>query len=140
MRWVKKACVSSSAIPSWWSTQPSRVTLMLKVKSPMAASLLRVGRTAGLSLVDEHLAAPNDCVHLRAGSSERDISKNRNAGPSSATLCSPAAIARTAQSADYSGPHFDIIVEEVLSNMTVSLVAKAGNATWEKHSLQALLP
>jgi hypothetical protein len=35
MRRVKKACVSSSAIPSWWSTQPSRVTLMLKVKSPM---------------------------------------------------------------------------------------------------------
>ncbi|KYF93204.1 hypothetical protein BE17_48625 [Sorangium cellulosum] len=32
---MKKACVSSSAIPSWWSTQPSRVTLMLKVKSPM---------------------------------------------------------------------------------------------------------
>src|SRR5579884_1205358 len=35
MRRVKKACVSSSAIPSRWSTQPSRVTLMLKVKSPM---------------------------------------------------------------------------------------------------------
>jgi hypothetical protein len=35
MRRVKKACVSSSAIPSWWSMQPSRVTLMLKVKSPM---------------------------------------------------------------------------------------------------------
>src|SRR5205814_4933855 len=35
MRRVKKACVSSSAIPSWWSTQPSRVTLMLNVKSPM---------------------------------------------------------------------------------------------------------
>jgi hypothetical protein len=32
---------------------------MLKVKSPMATSLLRVGRTAGLSLVDEHLAAAN---------------------------------------------------------------------------------
>jgi hypothetical protein len=28
--------------------------LMLKVKSPMATSLLRVGRTAGLSLVDEY--------------------------------------------------------------------------------------
>src|SRR5215471_13857657 len=51
MRLVKKACVSSSAIPSRWSTQPSRVTLMLKVKIPMAASLLRVGLTAGLSLV-----------------------------------------------------------------------------------------
>src|SRR5262245_5853928 len=38
MKWVKKACVSSSAIPSRWSTQPSRVTLMLKVR-PMAASL-----------------------------------------------------------------------------------------------------
>src|SRR5215210_7309888 len=35
MRQVKKACVSSSAIPSWWSTQPSKVTLMLNVKSPM---------------------------------------------------------------------------------------------------------
>ena len=30
---------------------------MLKVKSPMATSLLRVGRTAGLSFVDEYLAA-----------------------------------------------------------------------------------
>src|SRR5687768_5610935 len=39
MRRVKKACVSSSAIPSWWSTQPSRVTLMLKVKSPMVSSV-----------------------------------------------------------------------------------------------------
>src|SRR5262245_54744857 len=36
MRRVKKACVSSSAIPSWWSTQPSRVRLRLKVRSPMA--------------------------------------------------------------------------------------------------------
>src|ERR1700749_1131784 len=35
-RRVKKACVSSSAIPSRWSTQPSRVTFMLKVRSPMA--------------------------------------------------------------------------------------------------------
>src|SRR5690242_200892 len=34
MRRVKKACVSSSVIPSRWSTQPSRVTLMLKVRSP----------------------------------------------------------------------------------------------------------
>src|SRR5262245_50260667 len=57
MRRVKKPCVSSSAIPSPWSTQPSRVTLMLKVKSPMAASLLQVGQTAGLSLVDKYLAA-----------------------------------------------------------------------------------
>jgi hypothetical protein len=39
MRRVKKACVSSSAIPSWWSTQPSRVTLILKVKSPMVSSV-----------------------------------------------------------------------------------------------------
>src|SRR4051812_1904783 len=39
MRRVKKACVSSSAIPSWWSTQPSRVTLMLKVNSPMVSSV-----------------------------------------------------------------------------------------------------
>src|SRR5262245_11669019 len=38
MRRVKKACVSSSAIPSWWSTQPSRVTLMPKVKSPTVSS------------------------------------------------------------------------------------------------------
>jgi hypothetical protein len=38
MRRVKKACVSSSAIPSWWSTQPSRVTLMLKVCGDQAAS------------------------------------------------------------------------------------------------------
>src|SRR5262249_42263171 len=67
MRRVKKACVSSSAIPSWWSTQPSRVTLMLKVKSPMVTSLLRVGRTAGLSPVDEHLAAANDKFTCRAG-------------------------------------------------------------------------
>src|SRR6187551_2581278 len=35
IRRVKKACVSSSAIPSWWSTQPSKVTLRLKVRSPM---------------------------------------------------------------------------------------------------------
>src|SRR5688572_2902218 len=34
IRRVKKACVSSSAIPSWWSTQPSRVTLRLRVRSP----------------------------------------------------------------------------------------------------------
>jgi hypothetical protein len=34
------------------------VTLMLKVKTPMAARLLRVGRTAGLSLVG-YLAAAN---------------------------------------------------------------------------------
>src|SRR5262245_21399191 len=39
MRRVKKACVSSSAMPARWSTQPSRVTLMLKVRRPMAASL-----------------------------------------------------------------------------------------------------
>src|ERR1044071_7015290 len=36
MRRVKKACVSSSAIASRWSTQPSRVRLRLKVRSPMA--------------------------------------------------------------------------------------------------------
>src|SRR4029453_9397104 len=35
MRRVKKACVSLSAIPSWWSTQPSKVTLVLKISSPM---------------------------------------------------------------------------------------------------------
>src|SRR5262249_42144900 len=28
----------------------------------------------------------NDCVHLPAGCKERDVSKNRDAGPSSATL------------------------------------------------------
>src|SRR5689334_12203884 len=38
MRRVKKACVSSSAMPSRWSTQPSRVTLMPKVRRPMAQS------------------------------------------------------------------------------------------------------
>src|SRR5689334_18172184 len=43
---VKKACVSSSAIPSWWSTQPSRVTLMLKVKSPMVSSVRDTRRDA----------------------------------------------------------------------------------------------
>src|SRR5262245_56286232 len=62
MRRVKKACVSSSAIPSWWSTQPSRVTLMLKVKSPMATSFLRVGRTVGLSLIYEVLRGGADLV------------------------------------------------------------------------------
>src|SRR5688572_4635748 len=43
MRRVKKACVSSSAIPSWWSIQPSRVTLMLKVKSPMRLRSYSIG-------------------------------------------------------------------------------------------------
>src|SRR3546814_8620833 len=47
MRLVKKACVSSSAIPSWWSTQPSRVTLMLKVRSPMVSSVLDTRQAAG---------------------------------------------------------------------------------------------
>src|SRR4051812_33000884 len=42
MRRGKGAGVSSSAIPSRWSTQPSRVTLMLKVKIPMAPRLLGV--------------------------------------------------------------------------------------------------
>ncbi len=37
---------------------------------------------------------PNDCVHLRAGCKERDVSNNRNAGPSSATLCSAATCLR----------------------------------------------
>src|SRR5262245_50473492 len=54
MRRVKKACVSSSAIPSWWSTQPSRVTLMLKVKSPMAANLL--GRAEAIQSAGNALA------------------------------------------------------------------------------------
>src|SRR6476661_2456455 len=54
---VKKACVSSSAIPSRWSTQPSRVTLMLKVKSPMTTSLLRRGRTGGRPHFDDYLVA-----------------------------------------------------------------------------------
>lgn len=31
---MKKLCVSSSAIPSWWFMQPSRVTLILNVKIP----------------------------------------------------------------------------------------------------------
>ncbi len=34
------------------------MTLMLKVKSPMV-TILRVGRTAGLSLADDYLAAAN---------------------------------------------------------------------------------
>lgn len=38
---------------------------MLKVKIPMAASLLRVGGTDGLSLVDEYLAAANGPAHPR---------------------------------------------------------------------------
>src|SRR5262249_52476011 len=73
MRLVKKACVSSSAIPSRWSTQPSRVMLMLKVKSPMATPLLRVGRTAGSSLVHESLEAANAPAHLPAGGRAVDI-------------------------------------------------------------------
>src|SRR6478609_1607402 len=81
MRRVKKTCVSSSAIPSWWSTQPSRVTLMLKVKSPMATSLLRVGRTAGLSPVYEHLAKANDPAHLPAGHGELHATKSLHAPP-----------------------------------------------------------
>jgi hypothetical protein len=32
---------------------------------------------------EEHSAV--DCVHLRAGCKERDVSKKRNAGPSGAT-------------------------------------------------------
>jgi hypothetical protein len=44
---------------------------------------------------------------------------------SSATLCSPAILARTAQCADHSVPPFDPIVEDFLSNITVSLVANA---------------
>jgi len=35
------------------------VTLMLKVNKPMATNLLRVGRKAGLSRVDEYAAAAN---------------------------------------------------------------------------------
>src|SRR6185295_16844223 len=51
MRRVKKACVSSSAIPSWWSTQPSRVRLKLKVRSPMAGESNATGYgVAGIQL------------------------------------------------------------------------------------------
>ena len=32
---LKKACVSSSAMPASWSTQPSRVRLMQKVRMPI---------------------------------------------------------------------------------------------------------
>src|SRR5262245_19777607 len=39
---------------------------MLKVKSPMATSILRVGCTAGLSLVDEYLAAANAALERLA--------------------------------------------------------------------------
>jgi len=42
------------------------VVLMLKVKSPMAAKLLQVGWSAGLSLIDNYLVAPNAPVLLRA--------------------------------------------------------------------------
>lgn len=45
---------------------------MLKVKSPMATSILRVGRTAGLSLVDEYLTAANGWRYpLMGGTRER---------------------------------------------------------------------
>src|SRR5687767_12217297 len=55
MRQVKNACVSSSAIPSWWSTQPSRVTLMLKVKSPMVSSVrdTRARRSASVCIAPD---------------------------------------------------------------------------------------
>src|SRR5262245_892022 len=60
MRRVKKAWVSSSAIPSWWSTQPSRVTLRLKVRSPMPdeSSATRPRRRA-------HPAARANCRRIR---------------------------------------------------------------------------
>src|SRR5688572_15119299 len=85
MRRVKYACVSSSAIPSRWSTQPSRVTLMLKVRSPIATSLLRVGRTAGLSLVDEYLGAADAQVQPRRDLPEPSAARNTIAPPSAAT-------------------------------------------------------
>ena len=37
-----------------------------------------------------NISLPNDCVHLRAGCKESDVSKNRHAGLLSATLCWPA--------------------------------------------------
>src|SRR5436190_12286747 len=66
MRRVKKAWVSSSAMPSRWSTQPSMVMLMLKVKSPMTAKLLQVEWSAELSLVDKYLVAANAKAQPRA--------------------------------------------------------------------------
>ena len=42
-------------MPSRWSTQPSMVMLMLKVKCPITAKLLKVGWPAGMSLVDKYL-------------------------------------------------------------------------------------
>jgi len=39
--------------------------LMLKVKSPMAARLLQVGWSAGLSLVDKYIVAANASAKLQ---------------------------------------------------------------------------
>src|SRR6185312_10502462 len=50
----EEACVSSSAMPSWWSTQPSRVTLRLKVRTPMAGDSIahcRVAAKVGVASV-----------------------------------------------------------------------------------------
>src|ERR1700709_1647857 len=69
MRRVKKAWVSSSALPSWWSTQPSKVTLMLKVKSPMGSSVRYATNnrpwTLHISKPASHCAATNH-VHVGA--------------------------------------------------------------------------
>src|SRR3954452_24012212 len=57
IRRVKNACVSSSAIPSWWSTQPSRVTFKLKVNH--AASLCHtLEKTDGYLLAVESGTSP----------------------------------------------------------------------------------
>lgn len=61
---------------------------MLKVKSPMATSILQTGRTAGLSLVDKYLAAANGKVQRPPRGSGRGQPKavfRRSAG----TNCQP---------------------------------------------------
>src|SRR3546814_19059942 len=44
---MKKAVVSASAVLSWWATQPSKVTLMLKVRSRMVSSVRDTRQAAG---------------------------------------------------------------------------------------------
>ena len=56
MRWVKKACVSSSAIPSWWSTQPSSVTTLVteeRVKGEVVFRCMQSGDLSHLYAADE---------------------------------------------------------------------------------------
>src|SRR5262245_54827793 len=75
MRRVKKACVSSSAIPSWWSTQPSRVRLRLKVSGPMA------GESNATTASARHRRVRELEVHARAGPNSRHETRREMAGP-----------------------------------------------------------